>query len=69
MVGDGKWVWKDPPKETGYLEPRPYRLRVGIELEGTGNAGQLKATTPVPVQQPEQKIESSDVETRGCAAH
>ena len=33
VVGDGKWIWTAPPQgETGYLEPRPYRLEVGIEI-------------------------------------
>ena len=55
VVGDGKWIWKEPPAdETGYLEPREYSLSVGIELAGRGNAGQIKATTTFPVDCPEQ---------------
>jgi len=68
-VGDGKWVWTKPPTgETGYLEPRQYDVKMGIALRGTGNAGQLKATTPVPVQMPEQKIDDFKVRTQGCLA-
>jgi hypothetical protein len=68
VVGDGKWVWTQPPQETGYLEPRDYELKIGIQLEGSGNAGQLKATTPVPVGFPEQSISDASVKTDGCQA-
>ena len=69
VVGDGHWIWKQPPAgETGYLEPRPYRLDVGIELEATGDTTDLRATTPVPVAHPEQKIEDLQIETQGCEA-
>jgi hypothetical protein len=69
VVGDGHWIWKQPPTgETGYLEPRPYRLDVGIELEATGDTTDLRATTPVPVAHPEQKIEDLRIETQGCEA-
>jgi hypothetical protein len=68
VVGDGKWVWTQPPQETGYLEPRDYELKIGIQLEGSGNAGQLKATTPVPVGFPEQSISDASVNTDGCQA-
>jgi len=69
VVGDGKWVWKDPPQDqTGYLEPRSFQLKVGIQLQGKGSAGRLSATTPVPVQVPEQKIDDVRIETQGCAA-
>ncbi|MCH8044986.1 MAG: transglutaminase domain-containing protein [Planctomycetes bacterium] len=69
VVGDGKWVWNKPPKDqTGYLEPRSYELKIGIKLEGVGNAGRIKATTPVPVQLPEQKIDDVKVEKQGCSA-
>src|SRR6478609_9289622 len=57
VVGDGKWIWTEPPKEKGYLEPRQFELSIGIELQGKGNAGELKATTPVPLEAPEQKID------------
>ena len=38
VVGDGKWIWNDPPEETGYLEPREYELEVGICLLYTSDA-------------------------------
>ena len=66
MVGDGKWIWTKPPAgETGYLDPRPYRLEVGIEIVGRGNAWQIKATTPVPVPCPEQKLDEEKIECAG----
>jgi hypothetical protein len=69
VVGDGKWVWTQPPKDqTGYLEPRRYEARIGVELEGTGRATRLKATTPVPVAAPEQEIDDVQIETQGCEA-
>jgi Transglutaminase-like superfamily len=69
VVGDGRWVWTKPPEgATGYLEPRPYSLSVGIELEGTGEATEIRATTPVPVAHPEQKIDQFEIETDGCEA-
>lgn len=70
VVGDGHWVWTEPPEnETGYLEPRRYELTVGIELEGAGPAEDIISTTTVPVEYPEQKIETSEIKTRGCQAH
>ncbi len=69
VVGDGKWIWKDPPEEErGYLEPRSFSLRLGIEFEGTGPATQIKATTTAPSEFPEQQIEDLDVKTQGCQA-
>ena len=69
VVGDWKWVWKDPPKDQrGYLEPRRYNLKVGIEITGRGNATGIKATTPAPVQLPEQKIERATINKVGCVA-
>ena len=69
VVGDGQWIWNEPPKnETGYLEPRSYKLDVGIEMTGRGNAWQVAATTPVPVACPEQKIEEERVVAQGCEA-
>ncbi len=68
VVGDGKWIWTEPPAETGYLEPRNFDLDVGIYLEGTGPAQGLKATTPVPVELPEQTINQVDVRSRGGSA-
>src|SRR6187455_1392204 len=64
VVGDGKWIWTEPPKErTGYLEPRKYRLRVGIDLSAKGDAGDVLASTPVPVTVPEQQITAERVTT------
>lgn len=69
VVGDGKWIWTDPPEEDrGYLEPRDYKLRVGIHLLGSGDARQIRATTTVPSAFPEQEIEDVEIETRGCEA-
>jgi transglutaminase-like putative cysteine protease len=69
VVGDGKWIWTKPPEgKTGYLEPRPYRARIGIEMEGTGYAKQIMATTVTPVQHPEQKIDNVEISTSGCQA-
>ncbi|HEX5103726.1 MAG TPA: hypothetical protein VFV87_07955, partial [Pirellulaceae bacterium] len=68
VVGDGKWIWTEPPKETGYLEPRPHELSIGVELQGEGDASQVRASTPVPIQWPEQSIEDVRIETDGCEA-
>jgi hypothetical protein len=69
VVGDGKWIWTNPPQgQTGYLEPRSYLLNVGIELVGKGDGVQIAATTPVPINCPEQKIEEERIEARGCEA-
>lgn len=62
VVGDGKWIWNKPPEgETGYLEPRRFRLRVGIDLVGRGASQGATATTPVPIAVPEQEIISERV--------
>jgi hypothetical protein len=69
VVGDGKWIWNKPPEgQTGYLEPRSFEATVQIEMLGQGSATQLKATTPVPVPCPQQKIEKETIETEGCEA-
>lgn len=69
VVGDGKWIWTRPPEnQTGYLEDRPFDLSIGVELQGDGNAQQIKASTPVPVEHPEQKIDQLRIETDGCEA-
>ncbi len=69
VVGDGKWIWNEPPKDqTGYLEPRSFEVSIGLELQGKGDAGRIQATTPVPTEFPEQKIESAEVLTEGCEA-
>ena len=69
VVGDGKWIWREPPKtERGYLEPRSYDVSIGIELRGTDNMCEAIATTPVPVNHPEQRVEQVSIETIGCQA-
>jgi len=69
VVGDGKWIWNEPPeKDRGYLEPRSYRARIGVEVQGTGDARAIKATTPVPLEHPEQKIDDVEIITDGCQA-
>ena len=68
VVGDGNWIWTEPPSETGYLEPRDYELKVGLQLEGQGGAKQLIATTPVPTEFPEQRITDVTIQTDGCDA-
>jgi hypothetical protein len=69
VVGDGKWIWTEPPQDqTGYLEPRPYSLDIGIELTGDGEATSVQAATPVPSEHPEQKIEDVQLEIEGCQA-
>lgn len=69
VVGDGRWIWNKPPAtDRGYLETRAYRLKVGIEIEGTGNTAEAQSTTPVPTEYPEQKIEERRIETNGCVA-
>ncbi len=69
VVGDGKWIWTEPPKDqTGYLEPRLFELSIGMELQGTGNASGVMASTPVPLELPEQKVEDVRIRAEGCAA-
>jgi len=70
VVGDGHWIWTAPPAEgRGFLEPRPFSLDLGIELEGTGSAEEIISTTTAPLEFPEQKIEDVQLETDGCEAH
>ncbi len=68
VVGDGRWIWTKPPVERGYLEPRPYLLKVGVSMEGIGRATNITATTPVPVAYPEQKINGVEFKVDGCEA-
>jgi len=69
VVGDGKWIWTSPPKDqTGYLEPRQYELSIGVELSGEGDATNVQASTPVPIEHPEQKVDDVKLETDGCEA-
>jgi len=70
VVGDGKWIWTEPPKDqSGYLEPRSYSLSIGVELTGEGDATAIQASTPVPGEHPEQKIDEMRLEIEGCEAH
>ena len=41
---------------------------MGIEIVGRGDAGQIKATTPLPVPCPEQKLDEEQIQTQGCEA-
>jgi hypothetical protein len=68
VVGDGKWIWTEPPKETGYLEPRPHELSIGVELQGEDDATMIRGSTPVPMEWPEQPIDDVRIETEGCEA-
>ncbi len=69
VVGDGKWIWKEPPKDqSGYLEPRQYDVSIGMQLQGKGSAAGLLATTAVPVEIPEQEIQDVRIETQGAVA-
>lgn len=69
VVGDGRWIWKEPPaNDRGYLEPRTYSVRVGIELKAGSSPCEALASTPVPVEHPEQKIDDVTIETDGCEA-
>ncbi len=70
VVGDGKWIWTEPPKDqTGYLEPRQFDVSIGMQIQASGAARGLRATTTVPVQLPEQKIEDRRIQTQGCVAN
>jgi hypothetical protein len=69
VVGDGKWIWTEPPKDqTGYLEPRPFELSIGIELTGEGDTTNVEAATPVPLAHPEQQVDDVRLEIEGCQA-
>ena len=68
VVGDGKWIWRDPPDETGFLEPRDYEVSIGMQFECTGDSSNLVGTTAAPVQFPEQKITELKIETVNCDA-
>ena len=69
VVGDGKWIWTKPPEgQTGYLEPRPYELSIGVELQGEGDAMHIRASTPVPLPHAEQQVDDVRIETEGCEA-
>lgn len=69
VVGDGHWIWNKPPEtDRGYLEPRSFRLSVGMEMEGIGESTEIQSSTAVPVAHPEQKIDSVELEVDGCEA-
>ncbi|MEM7476817.1 MAG: transglutaminase-like domain-containing protein [Planctomycetota bacterium] len=68
VIGDGKWIFNEPPKETGYLEPRTFDLSLEMHLRGVGPARNISAFTAAPVEFPEQPIENIRIERRGCQA-
>ena len=70
VVGDGKWIWIEPPADgqTGYLEPREFEVTVGIELLGRGPAHTIQASTVAPLSFPEQEITDLRIEVEGCVA-
>jgi hypothetical protein len=70
VVGNGKWIWKDPPADqTGYLEPRQFAVSIGMRIKASGASQILRATTVVPVNMPEQRIDNVRIQTQGCAAN
>lgn len=67
VVGDGRWIWTEPPaNETGFLEPRRFRLSISIELIARGNSALVTASTPVPDSFPEQTIDDERIEQEGA---
>lgn len=68
VLGDGNWVWTEPPEQTGYLEPREFDLEVGVQMQSQGTATSIRATTVIPLAQPGQSIEQADIKTQGCTA-
>lgn len=69
VVGDGKWISKDPPeKPVGAYDRRTFDVTIGVEALGTGNTQNFIATTVTPVELPEQRIVSFKVEKDGCDA-
>lgn len=69
VVGDGRWIWNRPPEgKTGYLEPRTFEVTIGIELQGRGEATEIRATTPLPIDCPEQSLDPPRVESPSCEA-
>jgi hypothetical protein len=68
VVGDGKWIWNEPPREgRGVLEPRRFRLRVGVEITARGPTVEIVSSTPVPSPFPEQLIDAERIITSGGA--
>jgi len=69
VVGDGRWIWIDPPKsKSGLLEPREFDFKASIAIRGTGGSTQLTSATVLPAQYPEQKISNVQIFTEGCKA-
>ena len=62
VIGDGKWIWRDPPEDKGYLEPREFEVVVGMRFTGRGESTDLYGTTVAPTSFPEQKILHSDLQ-------
>ena len=66
VIGDGKWIWTEPPEDkTGYLEPRQFEFWTRIAIRAKGPTSQIMASTAVPVELPEQKIDDATVDARG----
>ncbi len=68
VIGDGKWIWNDPPKETGLLEPREFEVSVGMRFTGRGDASELYGSTVALTEFPEQKILDTKIENTNCEA-
>lgn len=68
VVGDGKWIWNDPPNETGLLEPREFDVDIGMHFTARGDSSELYGTTVAPATFPEQVILDSKIETQNCDA-
>ena len=68
VIGDGKWIWRDPPPEEGYLEPREFAVTVGMQFTASGDSTELYGTTVAPSELPEQKVLDSKIETSNCEA-
>ena len=68
VVGDGKWIWNDPPEEIGLLEPREFEVNIGMRFTATGESSELYGTTVAPTAFPEQKILDSKLEMTNCEA-
>jgi hypothetical protein len=69
VVGDGKWIWRQPPEDqSGQLEPRTFEVRVGISATAPSAAVDFLATTPAPATHPEQEILDVQWHKDGCEA-
>ena len=74
VVGDGKWIWKQPPSgQTGYLEPRDFNVEISMKFLGRGAGRDLQASTVFPIECAEQRLfldsaTPSGLVTQGCQA-